>query len=543
VGNFPAAQPVTDNGGSLTVDGTVAVSNFPAAGLTDAELRASPVDVNATLGESVTVDEDREVQKVSNVTKTFFDDFPGAAIDSTKWDVITNTGSPTIAVTSSELRITTTTGGTQEYLLRSKEMFRLPAKFIGSFRMATAGTNQVFYVELVSVNPGTGLPDGLSAISIYSENTTSFFRFRTTADGTNFTPTNAIGNGTGSTTTSYEWVALPDLMTGMSRVFNDNTPLGGVAQYSGNLPDPTATYKLQIRAVNNVTSAGALFAVGRVTLQELNPIQTITDLARGTGINSTGNATPVTLTGSLAVQQSSGSSSTPWYMRSYIAVGSSSTSTLGAGATYTGAATNGNVTTAAITTVRVIVRHTGATLGTGTLVLEESTDTSTYREVARFPVPNDGTYRSYSFAPGGAGDFWRMKFINGAVAQSAFYIKPALISEGGAKTMPVGALHYAETTTALAGGATWTGIPLDLGMNPFYTTQRAFVYADQAGTLNLQQSRDGTNWRTVKSQAVAAGETWTVESPIALSYCRLQYVNGGTLQGAFELYQTLVPLS
>lgn len=30
VSNFPAAQPVTDNGGSLTVDGTVGVNNFPA---------------------------------------------------------------------------------------------------------------------------------------------------------------------------------------------------------------------------------------------------------------------------------------------------------------------------------------------------------------------------------------------------------------------------------------------------------------------------------------------------------------------------------
>lgn len=42
--------PVTDNGGSLTVDGTVAVSNFPAVQpvsgpLTDTQLRASPVSV------------------------------------------------------------------------------------------------------------------------------------------------------------------------------------------------------------------------------------------------------------------------------------------------------------------------------------------------------------------------------------------------------------------------------------------------------------------------------------------------------------------
>jgi hypothetical protein len=72
VSNFPAAGltnsqlrgapvDVADGGASLTVDGTVAVSNFPATqpvsgtvavsnpGLTDAELRASPVPVSGTV--------------------------------------------------------------------------------------------------------------------------------------------------------------------------------------------------------------------------------------------------------------------------------------------------------------------------------------------------------------------------------------------------------------------------------------------------------------------------------------------------------------
>jgi hypothetical protein len=50
VSNFPAAQPVTDNGGSLTVDGTVAVSGtVPVSGpLTDAQLRADAVPVSGT---------------------------------------------------------------------------------------------------------------------------------------------------------------------------------------------------------------------------------------------------------------------------------------------------------------------------------------------------------------------------------------------------------------------------------------------------------------------------------------------------------------
>ena len=49
--NFPSTYPVTDNGGSLTVDGTVGVSGSVAVTgpLTDAELRATAVPVSGTV--------------------------------------------------------------------------------------------------------------------------------------------------------------------------------------------------------------------------------------------------------------------------------------------------------------------------------------------------------------------------------------------------------------------------------------------------------------------------------------------------------------
>lgn len=54
VNNFPAVQPVSDNGGSLTVDGTVAVSSVGGTvavtgPLTDTQLRATPVPVSGTV--------------------------------------------------------------------------------------------------------------------------------------------------------------------------------------------------------------------------------------------------------------------------------------------------------------------------------------------------------------------------------------------------------------------------------------------------------------------------------------------------------------
>jgi hypothetical protein len=54
-----SAIPVTDNGGSLTIDGTVAVSNFPATQavsgpLTDAQLRATAVPISGTVSTGLT---------------------------------------------------------------------------------------------------------------------------------------------------------------------------------------------------------------------------------------------------------------------------------------------------------------------------------------------------------------------------------------------------------------------------------------------------------------------------------------------------------
>jgi hypothetical protein len=57
VSNFPAVQAVSDNGGSLTVDGTVGISGtVPVSGpATDAQLRATPLPVSGTVGVSGTV--------------------------------------------------------------------------------------------------------------------------------------------------------------------------------------------------------------------------------------------------------------------------------------------------------------------------------------------------------------------------------------------------------------------------------------------------------------------------------------------------------
>ncbi|MEM4430207.1 MAG: hypothetical protein QXM08_03525 [Thermofilaceae archaeon] len=91
----------------------------------------------------------------------------------------------------------------------------------------------------------------------------------------------------------------------------------------------------------------------------------------------------------------------------------------------------------------------------------------------------------------------------------------------------------ASTTTALAAGASWTSPTVDmLNHSKLYVT----VFADQAGTLYIEQSPDGTNWDVSESISVSAGAGVAVVREIAARYCRVRYVNGATAQTVFRLY-------
>jgi hypothetical protein len=65
---------------------------------------------------------------------------------------------------------------------------------------------------------------------------------------------------------------------------------------------------------------------------------------------------------------------------------------------------------------------------------------------------------------------------------------------------------------------------------------RAFAAADVAGTLNVQQSPDGTNWFTTDTASIpaSAGTGVRIEAAIVLRYVRAQVVNGSSPQTEFE---------
>ena len=98
----------------------------------------------------------------------------------------------------------------------------------------------------------------------------------------------------------------------------------------------------------------------------------------------------------------------------------------------------------------------------------------------------------------------------------------------------VGSLVFlGSTVTPLGISASWTS-PVDNGSN----TGRicGSVFADQAGTLFIEQSPDSSNWDVVDSYTISAnaGIGFSVEK--VAEYIKVRYVNGRTAQTVFRLF-------
>ena len=102
---------------------------------------------------------------------------------------------------------------------------------------------------------------------------------------------------------------------------------------------------------------------------------------------------------------------------------------------------------------------------------------------------------------------------------------------------------FADTAAALGANAVFNGTSRDFTVAQRTNRLRAASTADQAGTLFVEQSNDGTNWVMTHSQATAsvpdadatARHIAVIDAPVVNRFARVRYRNGATLQAAFRL--------
>lgn len=94
-------------------------------------------------------------------------------------------------------------------------------------------------------------------------------------------------------------------------------------------------------------------------------------------------------------------------------------------------------------------------------------------------------------------------------------------------------MAYIGNTTPLGANGTYTS---DVKLTDRADSISGMVFADQGGTIYIEQSYDGQNWDISTDYAVTASDGKGFSESLLAPYVRIRYVNGGTAQGAFRIF-------
>lgn len=184
---------------------------------------------------------------VSSVLKRLRDDFIG--LDADKW---TYSGAGWV-FTAGAVLTQDALANTNSWLL-SKQAFTLPLKVGVCFSLSQRIANQTFYIELVSVNSATGLPDGKHKVGWLIDGTTATqAKYSSAFNGAQLDSAAVTVNSTASLAI-LEIEAAHDETNFRSVTVESTAAKPQGYRRNRKLPDPTALYKLRIRAVNGASA-------------------------------------------------------------------------------------------------------------------------------------------------------------------------------------------------------------------------------------------------------------------------------------------------
>jgi hypothetical protein len=196
-------------------------------------------------------DSANDMLKVSSMQKKFRDSFGGVAIDSTKWDSIIGTGG-TIAINAGQLTMGSGTTINSETSILSTEVFTVPFKFSIGFTLSQRIANQIFYVELISVDALTRIPDGKHCAGFLFDGTTAT-QAKYRVQNSSLTPLDSALSTIPTTATGsyYEIEPFGDECWFHGGTLDSTVGRANSYRRHQQIPDPNAIYKIRLRWVNS----------------------------------------------------------------------------------------------------------------------------------------------------------------------------------------------------------------------------------------------------------------------------------------------------
>lgn len=528
-GSPPAVRPAeavnsSGSGGAGGSSSTVTVGNASSA----------PVPVATPSGTELTVAADAVGMLVRTVQEAVRDDFPPSALSSL-WSVV-QTGSGMavdLTTTPSVLRITTGTTASQETILRSTRSWRTPVRAIFYSALTALLSQRIANQEIEFRLTNTA---GTSYVSwLFSGTSATSATIRSCHAGVLATDTTATTLDTGTGSPAFELEAFADEVYFHCRKADDTSTRANSYVRNRRIPDDTDDLWIEIHVRNLATApaSSTTLTLDAVTLQDI--VENTTEVTAGRGGGAQSQAVPVAVLNTPAVTVSSTVSLNVFQS------GTTVTSTaIGASLTYTQSSVDmGSGSSTRDTRIRYLYSAAAAALGSmAYVVLQESTDASSWKETGRMPLPADGAYHSWEWTLHSR--YYRTYVVNGSTAQTSLFLSSMTVRGEGASTDTDINLPFPLTPaggTVLAANAAITGPTLDLGTNHAWDRIRATAMnldASASGTLAVQVSQDQTNWRNVGAgAAVAASSAASLSVDVGpFRYLRVVYTNGATAASA-----------
>ena len=193
-----------------------------------------------------------DMLKVKSVQKKFRDSFAAASLDTARWDSAA-AADGSIVTSAGTLVMSSGITALAETWIMTKETFSVPFRVQSNIALSQRIADQAFYLEAVSVDPETGLPDGLHTIGWQFEGTSATqAKYRVGNGG--LAPLNSAAVTTTSSAAPggvYELEPFADEAWFHTATMDSTLARTYSFRRHQQIPDPNATYKIRLRWVNS----------------------------------------------------------------------------------------------------------------------------------------------------------------------------------------------------------------------------------------------------------------------------------------------------
>lgn len=237
-----------------------------------------------------------DMLKIKSVQKKFRDSFVGTSLNTAKWDSSIGIGG-TITTGSGLLTMGSgTTINATSYIL-SKETFTIPFRVNIGLTLSQRIANQTFLVEAISVDPLTGVPDGLHCVALFWDGITATqAKYRVQNSGATALDSNASTFPTTASGGFYEMEPFSDECWFHGGTMDSTGGRTNSYRRHQQIPEPNAVFKIRLRWLNGATApaSNTNAVVQYITVQDYAELTA--EITAGRGQTVAGQAVGVAVT-------------------------------------------------------------------------------------------------------------------------------------------------------------------------------------------------------------------------------------------------------